>query len=127
MERQTRQMTDALRSIKSAPQALAENIQEAIREHISGLQSTLLENEQLVVLSTSGLEIIIVETIGFPNWHTVILLGRDGDGNVSSVVASVTEVHLTCKVMKVVPPNKPYRVGFFSKLRLWISSVSPFI
>lgn len=117
-ERQVDYMRGIMQSMTSAPQVAAENIQEAIRQHITACQSGLGNDEQLVVYSTSGLEIIIVENIGFPNWHTVILVGKDKDKNVASVVASVTEIHLTCKVMKVVPPNKAYRVGFIQAAKV---------
>jgi hypothetical protein len=109
---QALQMSDMIKSIKSAPQVAAEHIQEAIRQHITGLQAGLKEDEQLFVYSTSGLEVIVVQNLAFPNWHTVILIGHDKDGNTASVIASASEIHLTCKVMKVEPPNKPYRVGF---------------
>lgn len=103
-------MREMIRSVKSAPQIAAENIQTAIQQHITDRQSGLGDDEQLVVYATSGLEVIIVENIAFPNWHTVILLGKDSKENVTSVIASVNEIHLTCKVMKV--KEKAYRVGF---------------
>ena len=103
-------MREMVRSLKSAPQVAAENIQKAIQQHITDLQSRLSMDEQLLVFAISGPELIVVENIAFPNWHTVILLGKDDKGNVTSVIASVHEIHLTCKVIKT--QDKPYRIGF---------------
>jgi hypothetical protein len=109
---QALQMREMIKSIKSPPQIAAESIQDAIRTHITACQANLGEDEQLVVYSTSGLEVLVVKNMAFPNWHTVVLIGCDLDGNTASVIASASATHLTCKVMKVEPPNKPYRVGF---------------
>src|ERR1035441_10369879 len=111
-ETNRRHMADMIRSIKSAPQIAAENIQQTIRNHITTIQASLAKDEQLVVCSTSGLEVILVENIGFPNWHTVILMGKDMDGRSASVVAGVGTIHLTCKIVKVAESTVPYRVGF---------------
>jgi hypothetical protein len=105
-------VTEMAQSIKSAPQVAAENVQNAIHSHITSLQANLTQDEQLVVYCASGPDIVIIENIGFPNWHIVVLIGKDKDGNASSVICSASEIRLTCKVMKVAAPDKPYRVGF---------------
>lgn len=103
---------ETMRNIRTWPQAKSEDIQEAIHRHIQERQASLADDEQLLVYSTSGSDSIIVHTLAFPNWHTVILYGVDLLERPSSAIVSVDAVHLTFKVVKLEAPAKPYRVGF---------------
>jgi hypothetical protein len=104
--------SEIIRSIKSAPQSQAENVQEAIRSHIDRLQQNLAQDEELQVYCTEGSEKIRVQQIGYPNWHVVILIGTDTEGNTASIITNINSVKLVCKVAKVKPPQKPWHVGF---------------
>lgn len=105
-------MAEMARTMKSAPQVQAENVQNAIRTHIEELQAKLGPEQELVIYHGTGLEFIRVLQIAMPNHHVVILLGHDEKGNIASVVSNVGSLHLTCKVVKVEAPQKPQRIGF---------------
>ena len=105
-------INEVARSIKSAPQVQAESVQEVIRRHVDALQEKLARDEELQVFCIEGTEKIRVQQIGYPNWHVVILIGTDGEGNSTSIITNINSVKLVCKVAKVKPPQKPYHVGF---------------
>jgi len=105
-------LADIQRSIKSTAQQQAESVQAALVGHIRQLQMGLEEDQQLLVCYETGFERIQVLQIVLPNHHTVILNGVDAEGNPASLIATLNNVRITCKVMRVPPPNKPYRIGF---------------
>jgi hypothetical protein len=113
-QRQAERLHELVRTVRSAPQANAENLQQAVRDHVISLQSNLATDEQLLVCAMSSLGLMLVHQIGFPNWHTIVLLGKDTECNDTSMVVAVNTVQLTYKVVKVQAPQKPYVIGFLT-------------
>jgi hypothetical protein len=101
-----------LPAMRSSAQMHAESVQAAIQSHITHLQNSLAEDEELMILCSDGFSQIRVTEIGFHNWHIVIFAGVDGNGNPSSMITNINSVQMTCHVVKVEPPGKPFRVGF---------------
>jgi hypothetical protein len=101
-----------IRSIRSAPKVHAGNVQQAILAHIKDLQDKLGPEEELQVSCHLGPEVIRVHQVGLPNWHVLILTGTDANKNATSFIMDMHTVQLVCKVVKVVPPQKPVRIGF---------------
>src|SRR5947207_15690082 len=62
----TQRINEAIGSLKSIPRHTADDLRETIERHIKHFQSTLKENEQLLVLYSSNVDVIVVSKIGFP-------------------------------------------------------------
>jgi hypothetical protein len=105
-------LADIQRSLRSGAQQQAESVQAALVGHIRHLQEGLEEDQQLLVYCETGFERIQVRQVVLPNHHTVILDGVDDEGNTASLLVTLNNVKITCKVMRVPPPDKPYRIGF---------------
>jgi hypothetical protein len=96
----------------AAPQA--EPVPETIVKQVQAMQKALKEDEELVVLLSSGPETIRVLELFLPSWQVAVLSGIDKDKNVTRVVSPIERLQLICKVMKVAPPAKPARIGIIT-------------
>jgi hypothetical protein len=100
-------------SIKDARQAAApgENVCAVILGQVQAMQKALKEDEELVVLSQSGLETVRVMEIFVPSWGVAVLTGIDPDRNLTRVITPTDRLQLTCKVMKVQEGARPVKVA----------------
>jgi hypothetical protein len=102
------------RSVRSPAQIQAENVQSAIVDHIRQRQGSLKEDQQLLVYCETGFERIEVYQIILPNHQALILSGVDEDGNEATMLATLNNVKIACKIVAVAPPAKPRRIGFIT-------------
>ena len=94
----------------NAPPAVSENVGATILGQIQAMQKALKEEDELVVLCGTGLEVLQVLEIFLPSWRVAVLSGIDTDRNITRVVAPVEQLVLTCKVMRAPANTKPSRI-----------------
>jgi hypothetical protein len=107
-------LSETLRAPKPAAQAPGEDICAAILGQVQAMQKVLKEDDELVVLCSSGAETVRVLEVFVPSPNVVVLAGVDTHRNVARVVSHIQSVQLVCKVMKVHPPAKPARIAFLA-------------
>ncbi|HEY4359374.1 MAG TPA: hypothetical protein VGN17_00295 [Bryobacteraceae bacterium] len=98
--------------VKPFSQVAAENVQSAVRNLIRSMQNNLKEDEELIAYHGTGMERIQVMQVAYPNDHVIFLHGRDEAGNHASAIVSIGALNLTTRIVKVVAPQKPNRIGF---------------
>ncbi len=107
-------ISDSVRAGKPAPPAPGDNTCATMIGQVQAMQKALKEDEELLVLFTSGAETIRVLEVFVPSWSVVVLSGIDTDKNITRVVAHADTIQLVCKVVKAAPPAQPLRVGFIT-------------
>lgn len=97
----------------AAPAASAgEDVCAVMLGQVQAMQKALKDDDELVVLCTSGSETLRVLEIIVPSPNVVVLAGVDANRNVTRMVTHLQALQLVCKVMKVQPPAKPARIAF---------------
>jgi hypothetical protein len=76
------------------------------------MQKSLKEDQELVVLCTTGLGTLRVLEIYAPSWRVVVLTGIDADKTVTRVISPVESLQLVCKPMAVQAGAKPAHIRF---------------
>ena len=96
-----------------APPAQADPLSAVMLGQVQAMQKALKEEEELHVYCTAGAETVRVLEFFTPAQHVLVLKGLDAAGNMVRVVSPVELLQLVCKVVKVPPPARPARIGFF--------------
>jgi hypothetical protein len=94
--------------------AQQENPCATILGQLQAMQKALKDDEELVVLSTNGLETLRVLEVFAPSWQVVVLTGIDAEKNITRLISPVQALQLVCKVMKVQPDTKATRLRFIA-------------
>src|SRR5687768_9626036 len=101
---------EAIAGAKPAAAAPGDNIGATIIAQVQAMQKSLKEDQELVVLCTTGLGTLRVLEIYAPSWRVVVLTGIDADKTVTRVISSVESLQLVCKPMAVQPGAKPAHI-----------------
>lgn len=104
------QISESLGLEKSSQPAATDTLGSIVIGQLQAMQKPLKEDEELVVLCNTGLEMLRVLEIFVPSWRVAVLIGIDSSKTVTRVVAPFESVQLVCKVMKAQPQTKPVRV-----------------
>jgi hypothetical protein len=97
-----------------AAAAQQENPCATILGQLQAMQKALKDDEELVVLSSSGVETLRVLEIFAPSWQVVVLTGIDAEKTITRLISPVQSLQLVCKVMKVEPDTKATRLRFIA-------------
>ncbi len=97
---------------KPAATAPPESVGAIVLGQVQAMQKACKEDEELVVLVRFGTETIRVLDFIVPTWQVLVLAGVDEARNTTRVVSAAESIQLVCKVVKVLLPAKPTRVGF---------------
>jgi len=108
------QISEKLANDKVAAPAQAESAGATIVRQVQAMQTSLKDDEELMVLFHNGVEILRVLDIFSPSQQVIVLAGIDAQRNVTRVISSGDALQLTCKVMKVVAPAQAVRVRFIA-------------
>lgn len=92
------------------PPGHSDNTGATILGQIQAMQKAVKEDEELVVLSSVGVETLRVLDLFLPSWRVAVLTGIDTGKVVTRVVCPVEQLVLTCKVMKAPAGAKPSRI-----------------
>jgi hypothetical protein len=104
-------IADAIAGTKpNQPPAQTDNAGATILGQIQAMQKALKGDEELMVLSSAGVETLRVLEIFLPSWRVMVLTGIDTEKVITRVVCPVEQVLLTCKVMKAPPNTKASRI-----------------
>jgi hypothetical protein len=103
---------ESLTGAKPAAAAPGDNIGATIIAQVQAMQKSLKEDQELVVLCTTGLGTLRVLEIYAPSWRVVVLTGIDADKNVTRVISPVESLQLVCKPMAVQAGAKPAHIRF---------------
>ncbi len=95
---------------KPAP-AQAEKLHNIIAGQIQAMQKALKEDQELVILLTTGAGVFRVLEIYVPSAQLFVLTGLDNEKNVTRIMSPVATTQLFCKMMKVPPGAQPTKVG----------------
>jgi hypothetical protein len=101
---------EALGSARAAAPGAGENTGAVIVGQIQAMQNALKEDQELIVLCYTGLEVLRVLEVFMPSWRVAVLTGIDAEKAVTRVISPVESLQLTCKAMPVPPGVKPARV-----------------
>ncbi len=107
-------IAETLGTEKTTAPAQGENVGATIIAQLQAMQKALKEDEELVVLSGGGLDMLRVLEIYVPAWRVAVLVGIDTDKNITRLIAPAESLQLLCKVMKVAAGVKPTRIRFIT-------------
>lgn len=105
---------EAIRSAtapKPAAPAQPETMGAVILAQVQAMQKALKDDEELVVLFRTGVEMVRVVEFFFPSWQVAVLTCTER-GGISRMISPVGLLQLTCRVAKVTPPATPVRIKF---------------
>jgi hypothetical protein len=103
---------EALAGAKPAAAAPGDNIGATIIAQVQAMQKSLKEDQELIVLCTTGLGTLRVLEIYAPSWRVAVLTGIDADKTVTRVISPVESLQLVCKPMAVQAGVKPAHIRF---------------
>jgi|SRR5271166_4624824 len=95
---------------KAAP-APPEKLHNIIVSQIQAMQKALKEDQELVILLTTGASVFRVLEIYVPSAQLFVLTGLDNEKNVTRIMSPVATTQLVCKMMKAPPGAQPTKVG----------------
>ena len=95
---------------KPAP-ATPEKLHNIIAGQIQAMQKALKDDQELVILLTTGAGVFRVLEIYVPSAQLFVLTGLDNDKNVTRIMSPIAATQLVCKMMKVPPGAQPVKVG----------------
>ena len=76
------------------------------------MQRALKDDQELLILCTTGTETVRVLELFVPAWQLFVLTGIDTEKNITRVISPVESTQLVCKVVKVQAPAQPTRIRF---------------
>jgi hypothetical protein len=79
---------------------------------IQAMQNALKDDQELVVLCSTGLETLRILEIFVPAWRVAVLTGIDSEKTVTRIISPIESLQLVCKPMNVEPESKPVRIRF---------------
>lgn len=91
-----------------------ENVAAILVGQLQAMQKACKEEEELVVLCTTGLETLRVLEVFVPSWKVVVLTGIDTDKRITRIISPAESLQLVCKQMSLAPPAKPTRIRFIT-------------
>jgi hypothetical protein len=103
---------DSLGGTKPGASVPGENVGAIVIGQVQAMQKSLKEDQELIVLCTTGLETMRVLEVYAPSWRVVVLTGIDSDKVITRVVSPVDSLQLVCKPMPVRAGSKPARIRF---------------
>ena len=103
---------ESLASARPAAPGAGDNIGAIIIGQMQAMQAALKEDQELVVLCTSGLETVRVLEVFVPSWRVAVLTGIDPEKLITRIIAPVETLQLVCKVMPVQAGAKAARMRF---------------
>jgi hypothetical protein len=103
---------ESLAGAKPAVAAQGDNIGAMVIAQVQAMQKSLKEDQELIVLCTTGLETLRVLEIYAPSWRVVVLTGIDSGKVITRVICPVESMQLICKPMQIQPGAKPARIRF---------------
>lgn len=103
-------ISESLGLEKPAPPAQNDSLGAVVMGQLQAMQKPLKDDEELVVLCNTGVEMLRILEIFVPSWKVAVLIGIDTSKVVTRVVAPFETLQLVCKVMKTPPQTKPVRV-----------------
>src|SRR5215216_3868363 len=103
---------ESLAGAKSPVAAQGDNVGATVIAQVQAMQKSLKEDQELIVLCTTGLETLRVLEVYAPSWRVVVLTGIDVDKVITRVICPVESLQLVCKPMPVRLGAKPARIRF---------------
>jgi len=91
--------------------ATPEKLHNIIAGQIQAMQKALKEDQELVILLTTGAGVFRVLEIYVPSAQLFVLTGLDNEKNVTRIMSPVATTQLVCKMMKAPPGTQPTKVG----------------
>src|SRR5260370_32140392 len=89
-----------------------DNLGATILGQIQAMQRALKDDQELLILCTTGTETVRVLEVFVPAWHLFVLTGIDTQKTITRVISPVESTQLVCKVVKVQAPAQPTRIRF---------------
>jgi hypothetical protein len=108
---ETAKSAEKIHAASPTPQAPGDPIGVVILNQLQAMQRALREDQELVVLFTAGAETLRVLEVFVPTLQVFVLVGVDGDQNVTRVVIPAEAAQLVCKIMKVAEGAHAVRVN----------------
>ena len=103
---------ESLASAKPSPAGAGDNVGAVIIGQMQAMQAALKEDQELVVLCTSGLETVRVLEVFVPSWRVAVLTGIDAEKSITRIITPVESLQLVCKAMPVQVGGKAARIRF---------------
>jgi hypothetical protein len=103
---------ESLASARPAAAAPGDNTGAIIIGQLQAMQNALKEDQELVVLCSSGLETLRVLEVYAPSWRVAVLTGIDPDKVITRLISPVESLQLVAKAMPVASGAKPARIRF---------------
>ncbi len=107
-------ISESLVGPKTGAPPQEENIAAIIIGQVQSMQKACKEDEELVVLSYAGAEMVRVLEFFVPSWRVVVLTGIDTDKRITRMVSPVEALQLVCKSMPAPEGAKPTRIRFIA-------------
>ena len=96
---------------KPAATSPADHLGATIVGEVQAMQKALKDDQELVVLLSTGEHRLRVLEIYLPSWQVAVLTGVDPEKNVTRVISPTAALQLVCKVMRIQPTVKPTRIN----------------
>jgi len=103
---------ESLGGAKPVVGAQGDNAGAVIIAQLQAMQKSLKDDQELIVLCTTGLETLRVLEVYAPSWRVVVLTGIDSEKVITRVISPIESLQLVCKPMAVQPGAKPARIRF---------------
>ena len=107
-------VADSIAAQRPASSAATDNLAATIAGQVQAMQNALKEYQELIVLCSTGMEMLRVLEIFTPSPKLLVLTGIDATKTVTRVVCPAESLQLVCKPMQAQAGTKPARIRFVS-------------
>jgi hypothetical protein len=103
---------ESLAGAKPVVAAQGDNVGAIVIAQVQAMQKSLKDDQELIVLCTTGLETLRVLEVYAPSWRVAVLTGIDTQKVITRFISPIESLQLVCKPMAVQPGAKPARIRF---------------
>ena len=105
-------VADSISAQRQAGAAASDNLAGMIAGQVQAMQNALKEDQELIVLCSTGMEMLRILEFFTPAPRLVVLTGIDATKTITRLVCPAETLQLVCKPMPVPAGIKPARIRF---------------
>jgi hypothetical protein len=107
-------VADSISSQRQAGPAVSDNLASMIAGQVQAMQNALKDDQELMVLCSTGMEMLRVLEFFTPSPRLLVLTGIDAAKTITRVICPAESLQLVCKPMAMPAGTKPARIRFVS-------------
>ena len=107
-------VADSISAQRQAGPPVTDNLAATMAGQVQAMQNALKDDQELIVLCSTGMEMLRILEFFTPTPRLLVLTGIDSAKTITRVVCPAESLQLICKPMTTPAGTKPARIRFVS-------------